>query len=123
MKCLCLVLLAFFCFVLSALAQSLTLTNPPPAYQILAWDSEPASNNIAFYKLYWGVTPKTYTNVLAFTNNTGTVSNLVRGVTYYFAATAVNTNGLESTNFSNEVFTNSPTPPSPPTVLRIVGGN
>lgn len=122
MKRLCPVVLVMVVALLAS-AQNLVLTNPPPAYVGLAWDAEPASNNIALYKLYWGVASRTYTNSLPFTNNTGTVSNLIRGVTYYFGATAVNTNGLESTNFSNEVSTNSPVPPPPPTVLRLINGN
>ena len=38
------------------------------------------------------------------TNLTVSVSNLVEGTTYYFAATAVDTNGLES-DYSTEVST------------------
>lgn len=67
---------------------------------------------------------RSYTNmVTAGTNLTATVSNLVSGVTYYFAATAYDTNTLES-DFSSEVSCTipMPLPPKPPTnvVLSII---
>ena len=70
----------------------------------LAWDPSPTTNDvIANYNLYYGVASGTYTNVVAAgTNLTASVSNLVEGITYYFAATAVDTNGLES-DYSAEV--------------------
>lgn len=68
----------------------------------LAWDASP-STNIANYRIYYGVASATYTNsVSAGTNLTVSVSNLVGGRTYYFAATATDTDGLES-DFSAEV--------------------
>ena len=58
----------------------------------------------------------TYTNAAAAgTNLTVSISNLVQGVTYYFAATAVDTNGLES-DYSTEVSTTIPVPNQPPTL-------
>jgi hypothetical protein len=69
----------------------------------LAWDPSPGTNAIANYNLYYGVASATYTNVVsAGTNTTASVSNLVEGATYYFAATAVDINGLESA-YSTEV--------------------
>ena len=71
----------------------------------LAWDPSPGTNAIASYNLYYGVASATYTNVVsAGTNTTASVSNLVEGATYYFAATAVDINGLES-DYSTEVST------------------
>ena len=71
----------------------------------LAWDPSPGTNVIANYNVYYGVASGTYTNVVAAgTNPTVSVSNLVEGTTYYFAATAVDTNGLES-DYSTEVST------------------
>ena len=71
----------------------------------LAWDSSPGTNVIAKYNVYYGVASGTYTNVVAAsTNLTTSVSNLVEGATYYFAATAVDTSGLES-DYSAEVST------------------
>jgi len=68
----------------------------------LAWDPSPDSS-VAGYRIYDGVTSGTYTNVIDVGNvTTATVSNLVSGVTYFFAATAYDTNGQESV-FSDEV--------------------
>lgn len=91
----------------------------------LAWDPSP-SGGIAAYRIYYGVASRTYTNTLSFgTALTGSVSNLVDGKTYYFAATAVSTNGLES-DFSTEVSYSVPLPvppgaPAPPSNYRKVG--
>jgi hypothetical protein len=82
----------------------------------LAWDSSSGTNVIANYKVYYGVASDTYTNsVSAGTNLTVSVSNLVLGVTYYFAATAVDTSGLES-DYSTEVSTAIATPNQAPTL-------
>ena len=82
----------------------------------LAWDASSGTNVIANYKVYYGVASATYTNsVAAGTNLTVSVSNLVVGVTYYFAATAVDTSGLES-DYSTEVSTVISSPNQPPTL-------
>ena len=67
----------------------------------LAWNASPDSS-VAGYRVYWGAASTNYTNSLnAGTNLTATVTNLVRGTKYYFAATAYASNGVES-SFSNE---------------------
>ena len=84
----------------------------------LAWDASPGTNVIANYKIYYGVASGTYTNTAsAGTNTTLSISNLVEGKTYYFAATAVDTYGLES-DYSTEVSTVIPVKPTnqPPTL-------
>jgi hypothetical protein len=69
----------------------------------LAWDPSTGNDPIASYNIYYGAASATYTNtVSAGLNTTVTISNLVEGVVYYFAATAVDTTGLES-DFSTEV--------------------
>jgi hypothetical protein len=69
----------------------------------LAWDPSAGTNVIANYNIYYGVASRTYTNVVsAGTNTTVSISNLVESTTYYFAATAVDTAGLES-DYSIEV--------------------
>jgi hypothetical protein len=79
---------------LSAWAGSVTLTWSP--------SSDPTA---ASYNLYYGGASLTYTNVVPLGNVTkGTVTGLVSGSQYYFAATTVNAAGLESP-FSNEVTT------------------
>ena len=70
----------------------------------LAWDrnTEP---DVAGYKVYVGVESRTYDRVIEAGNETTcVVSGLYEGRTYYFAATAYNSNNLES-DFSNEVVT------------------
>jgi hypothetical protein len=73
----------------------------------LAWNPGTGTDVITNYNLYYGAASATYTNVVpARTNTTVTVSNLVVGTTYYFAATAVDTNGLESAYSSEVAYTN-----------------
>ena len=93
----------------------ITITNPP-ASVTLAWDAstDPA---VTAYRVYWGVATRFYTNVVQVSGTTATVPNLVRGVKYYFAATCVATNGLES-DFSNEINYTTLRLPVPP-ILRL----
>jgi len=84
----------------------------------LAWDASPGTNTITNYKIYYGPASATYTNsISAGTSLTATVSNLVQGVRYYFAATATDSYGLES-DYSSEVSTVVPIPLTnqPPTL-------
>ena len=72
----------------------------------LAWDRS-AGTNIASYKLYYGVASRTYTNA----NNVGnvtnaTISSLISGKNYYFASTAYDASGLESSYSTEVVYTN-----------------
>lgn len=89
----------------------------------LEWDrnSEPV---VTGYRIYAGTNSRVYhimvdvgdTNVCALTN-------LTRGLTYYFAATAYTGDGLES-DFSEEVSYTVPKPrPLPPARLRLEGTN
>jgi len=81
----------------------LSASNAPPQSVTLAWDPSPGTNVIANYNVYYGVASATYTNVVAAgTNSTVSISNLVNGTTYYLAATAVGTSGLES-DYSTQV--------------------
>jgi len=68
----------------------------------LAWDSN-SEPDLAGYKIYYGCSSRHYTNYVDVGNSTShTVSGLQRGLTYYFAITAYNTDGYES-YYSNEV--------------------
>jgi hypothetical protein len=81
----------------------LSASNVAPQSVRLAWDPSPGTNTIANYNVYYGVASATHTNVVgAGTNTTVSISNLINGTTYYFAATAVDTFGLES-DYSTEV--------------------
>jgi hypothetical protein len=67
----------------------------------LAWDAS-RSTNVASYNIYYGSANNLYTNVVSVAGSTNvTISGLVEGATYYFAATAVNTAGQESP-YSNQ---------------------
>src|SRR5260370_40244567 len=84
----------------------------------LAWDPSP-DPTVAGYKVYWGVASRSYTNSLsAGSATTLTVSNLVIGTPYYFAATAYDTNGIES-DYSAEVSGSVALPNQPPTLNAI----
>lgn len=84
----------------------------------LAWDSS-ADPSVVGYKVYYGVGTRNYTNsVSAGSATTLTVSNLVVGTTYYFAATAYDTNGIES-DYSTEVSGSVALPNQPPTLNAI----
>ena len=67
----------------------------------LAWDPSP-DGSVVSYKVYYGTASGVYNNSIATSGTTMTVSNLVEGVTYYFAATSLDGDGLES-DFSSEV--------------------
>jgi hypothetical protein len=82
----------------------------------LAWI---ASTNpiVAGYNIYYGSTTRNYTNVVSAGGaSTVTVSNLLAGSTYYFAATAYTADGLESA-FSSEAVYAMPTAP----IVRAAG--
>jgi hypothetical protein len=84
----------------------------------LAWNPS-ISTNVAGYKIYYGLACSVYCNTISVGNSTNvTVTGLVEGATYYFAATAVDALGIES-QFSNETSYSVPTnsaPTSPPTL-------
>ena len=83
--------------------QALGVAPPSPASATLAWDSS-TSPGVVGYRVYYGLTSGNYTSsVVAGNATTNTVSGLVNGVAYFFAVKAYDTNGLESTTFSNEI--------------------
>ena len=89
-----LLLFSVFCILSSGLAHAASVT--------LAWDAS-QEEDIAGYRVYYGTTSGHYTNMTdAGMNTSGTISNLVPGQTYYFAATAYDTAGSES-GFSQEI--------------------
>jgi hypothetical protein len=131
-------LLALSILALLLLATPCSSQTNSTAWVQLAWGPSPASYvgtnadgngftntwTITNYSVYYGLASLTYSNhVLAGTNLTATVSNLVQGATYYFSATATDINGLQSA-YSPEISTNTPPPrPLPPTVLKIISIN
>jgi hypothetical protein len=97
----------------------------------LAFDYDFVTNQVAGVRLYYGASTNIPgwdgTNIVSFnyTNfvflsapaTNGVITNLSWGVTYYFAATAITTNGIES-DYSNEVMTNIPVKPGP--ILKLL---
>jgi fibronectin type III domain protein len=82
--------------------QAFSTTIPATQSITLAWTPSP-DTNIMGYNIYYGVASRTYPNVINVGNVTSaTISNLVAGVTYYFAATEYDNLGQES-GFSDEV--------------------
>jgi hypothetical protein len=74
-------------FTLGALFGLSSVTSFAIGNLTLAWD--PSTTPGVTYKVYYGPSSATYANsVFAGTATNVTVSNLVDGVTYYFAATA-----------------------------------
>jgi hypothetical protein len=68
----------------------------------LLWDQN-TEPDLAGYKVYYGLSSRNYDSSVDVGNQTTcTLTNLDPGTTYYIAATAYNTQGLES-DFSNEV--------------------
>jgi hypothetical protein len=83
--------------------------NADAASVTLAWDRN-SDPNIAGYRVYYGPTSGAYPSVIDAGNATQqVVNNLQNGITYYFAATAYNTAGVES-EFSAEVSHTMPVP-------------
>ena len=98
-------------------------TPTPPASVTLAWDASSGTNVIVNYKVYYGPASGNYTNVVsAGTNLTVTVTGLARGVQYFFVATAIDNNALES-DYSTEVSTVTKSQPAAPPNNRVIGSN
>ncbi len=87
----------------------------------LAWDTS-TDPIVAGYNVYYGGASGAYTNEICAGNATNaTISGLVEGTTYYFAATTYAASGMESP-FSSEVSYLVPTNPianQPPTLNAI----
>ncbi|HEY5910375.1 MAG TPA: hypothetical protein VJA21_07200 [Verrucomicrobiae bacterium] len=103
----------------------LTIPGSNPAHGVnltLAWDysTDPTA---AGYNVYYGTNSRAYNSTVSAGNtNFATISNLVSGTTYYFAATTYNAVGLES-DFSVEIAYAPPavSPNVPPTLDPIDG--
>ena len=76
----------------------------------LAWNRS-SDTNVAGYNIYYGGASGAYTNEISVGNATNaTISGLVQGTAYYFAATTYAASGMESP-FSSEVSYTVPIPP------------
>jgi hypothetical protein len=73
----------------------------------LAWDPSAPNEDVAGYKIYFGTESQNYATVIDVRNATmKSVTTLKKGMVYYFAATAYNSYGVES-SFSEEVAVNT----------------
>jgi len=86
----------------------------------LAWDASPDASVVG-YKVYYGPASGSYTNSATVGNVTNaTLTGLVNGATYFFAATAFNAQGDESV-FSNEAtYTVPGTSTNQPPTLNVI---
>jgi len=100
-----------------------TLLGSPAAFAAqvtLAWDPSPDDPAVASYVIHYGTISGIYTDSTnAGPATTWTVSGLTEGTTYYFVATAVGTNQLES-DFSNEISYTVPLPVNQPPTLAVI---
>src|SRR5437867_8523453 len=100
--------------LLACLSLAFATTPAQAAQAQLVWDAPVQANgtpvsNLAGYKLYYGSQSGQYqTAIPVGLTTTYTITNVSTGQTYYFAITAYDTTGTEST-FSNEVSVTLPT--------------
>jgi len=109
---------AFFVLLLVTIFSKPGIGNA--ASVMLAWDPSPDSQVVG-YRVYYGVASLSYTNsatVGAVTN--ATVTGLIVGTRYYFAATAYNAAGDESV-FSNEITFTPVAPTNQAPTLNALG--
>lgn len=87
----------------------------------IAWDAN-AESDIAGYKLFYGTSSGNYDVVIDVGNSTNhTVANLEEGTTYYFVATAYDTDNNES-SFSEELPYTIQTPNTAPSIPNTPAG-
>ena len=86
---------------------------------MVAWDPS-VSTNVVGYRVYYGVGSRNYTNHVSVTGTTATISGLVGATTYYLAATAYDSNGIES-DYSSETNYTTAVPVNFPPTLNTLG--
>jgi hypothetical protein len=86
---------------------------------MLAWDSS-VSTNVVGYRVYYGVGSRSYTNYVLVGGTNATISGLAGATTYYFTATAYDSNGIES-DYSSETNYTTPVPVNLQPTLNALG--
>ncbi len=113
----------FISLVASTLILFLCISNVYSAQATLSWNPN-SESDLAGYKVYYGNSSRSYSiNVNVGNQTSYTVSNLVEGEIYYFAATAYDFSGNES-GYSNEVsydvpITSLPEDTTPPAITSV----
>ena len=106
----------------AAIHASSTHASLPTASVTFAWDPD-LDSYVAGYDLYYGAASQLYTNVLDVGDvTTATVTDLIPGVTYYFAICAYDTNGIASA-LSDEIVYTVPAVVATLSLASIAGGN
>jgi fibronectin type 3 domain-containing protein len=86
--------------------KGVTATAGPKSSQITARWNKSTESDLAYYRIYRGTSSKNYdiyyNGISKDWYEGAIIPNLVNGITYYIAITAVNTGGIES-GYSNEV--------------------
>lgn len=117
----------YLCSLFILFASAVFLYAAPTHSITLEWDESP-DTGVGAYRIHWGTISGAYTEVTnAGMATTITIQNLIEDQWYYFVATAVGTNQLES-DFSNEVtWRYSPTFPitiiTQPITQRVIQGS
>ncbi len=107
---------------LTLILGSLAVLSPIKSWSVenltLLW--EPSDDpSEAGYNIYYGTMSHVYTNKVSAGNTTSVViSNLIEGMTYYFAATTYDSSGRESA-FSDEIAYSLPMPNPPPVITNM----
>lgn len=106
-----------FCFGIFASFISTLNFNAWSASVALSWNPSP-DNTVVAYKIYYGTESGNYPNSASVGNVTNTtLTGLLNGTTYYFAAVAIDDLGSESL-LSNEAFATPPFPANQPPTLN-----
>jgi hypothetical protein len=93
---------SFLCAPEFFLLPILGFADGPMAHQVLRWRGRRIRSRSGRYRLYVGRASHSYHQFVETSGTTATISNLIEGITYFFAATAYDTAGVES-GFSAEV--------------------
>lgn len=108
--------------LLTAPGRFSTVTLQAPGPVTLAWDANPAADNVTSYTVLYGTASGTYSTLTPAGNVTQWTTPTLAAGTYYFAVTATDADGLSSQP-SAEVSTLVPVPTQDPSCVPPLGAN